>query len=180
MTYIRKTLKKGQLTLNQKKILDVTCGGKTIWFNKNHPNALYLDIRKEKKGFIKKRPHFEINPDTIADFRKLPFPDKSFKLVVFDPPHLMNLRENSWPCKKYGSLKSETWQRDLKKGFKECWRVLEDEGILILKWSCSKENRADRDIPLKKLLRVLPETPLFGHTGHKVNAIWLCFMKIRK
>ena len=33
---------------NQAKILDVTCGSKTIWFNKNHPAAVYCDIRKEK------------------------------------------------------------------------------------------------------------------------------------
>lgn len=25
---------------SEKKILDVTCGSKTIWFNKNHPNAM--------------------------------------------------------------------------------------------------------------------------------------------
>lgn len=24
-----------------KKILDVTCGSRTIWFNKNHPAAIY-------------------------------------------------------------------------------------------------------------------------------------------
>lgn len=30
-----------------KKILDVTCGSRTIWFDKNHPAALYCDKRKE-------------------------------------------------------------------------------------------------------------------------------------
>lgn len=32
---------------NEKKILDVTCGSRTIWFNKNHPNAVYCDKREE-------------------------------------------------------------------------------------------------------------------------------------
>ena len=31
-----------------KKILDVTCGSRTMWFDKNHPAALYCDRRKEE------------------------------------------------------------------------------------------------------------------------------------
>lgn len=31
----------------QKLILDATCANRSIWFNKNHPNALYMDVRKE-------------------------------------------------------------------------------------------------------------------------------------
>lgn len=31
-----------------KKILDVTCGSRTIWFNKEHPAAVYCDIREEE------------------------------------------------------------------------------------------------------------------------------------
>ena len=34
--------------MNDKKILDVTCGSRTIWFNKHHPAAIYCDIRKEE------------------------------------------------------------------------------------------------------------------------------------
>ena len=30
-----------------KKILDATCGSRTIWFNKNHPAAIYCDVRDE-------------------------------------------------------------------------------------------------------------------------------------
>ena len=32
-----------------KFILDVCCGGKAFWFNKNHPNTIYQDIRTEEK-----------------------------------------------------------------------------------------------------------------------------------
>ena len=32
----------------KKKILDVTCGSRTIWFNKNHPAAIYADKRAEE------------------------------------------------------------------------------------------------------------------------------------
>ena len=31
-----------------KKILDVTCGMRGIWFNKNHPDVIYCDRRKEE------------------------------------------------------------------------------------------------------------------------------------
>ena len=32
---------------DEKFILDVTCGGRSMWFNKKHPNAIYTDIREE-------------------------------------------------------------------------------------------------------------------------------------
>ena len=36
----------GMEYLMEKKILDVTCGSRTIWFNKTHPAAIYADSRK--------------------------------------------------------------------------------------------------------------------------------------
>lgn len=165
----------------KKHILDCTCGGRCIWFDKRHPNALYTDIRKEPPGLDTKRYRFAVLPDMIQDFRKLDYPDRSFKLVVFDPPHLKNISMNSIIGKKYGSLQPETWQSDIKKGFEECWRVLDNFGVLVMKWSCTKQNIKSRDIPLKTMLKILPQKPLFGHTtGSKSNTNWLCFMKIPK
>ena len=109
----------------------------------------------------------EIKPDVIADFRNMPFGDKSFKLVVFDPPHLIKAGENSWLAKKYGRL-SNTWQKDIKQGFDECMRVLDDYGVLIFKWN-------EEQIPLKKLLKVIGVEPLFGNKRSKTH--WLVFMK---
>lgn len=153
-----------------KKILDVCCGGKTFWFNKSNPDVIFIDIRKEKKGFIKIRPNFEVDPDIVMDFRKLSFPDQSFKLVVFDPPHLIKLGKTSWMAKKYGKL-SENWEDDFKKGFNECWRVLEDNGILIFKWS-------ERDVKVSQVLKLFKAKPLFGHTtGRSGHTKWMCFMK---
>ena len=31
------------MDMEGKKILDVTCGSKTIWFNKHNPSAIYCD-----------------------------------------------------------------------------------------------------------------------------------------
>ncbi len=100
---------------NDKFILDAACGGRMFWFNKNHPNTLYIDNRKAEKGHIEVRYNHNVDPDIIMDFRDLKFSDKSFKLVVWDPPHLINLSPKSWVSKKYGSLNPETWQSDLKK-----------------------------------------------------------------
>ena len=85
-----------------KKILDVTCGSRTIWFDKNHPAALYCDKRKEtylgywKSGDGKSTRDCIIDPDVCCDFTALPFPDNSFPLVVFDPPHLTGAKETAW------------------------------------------------------------------------------------
>lgn len=45
----RLTEKRGLLEIPpEKKILDVTCGGRSIWFDKRHPAAVYCDKRKEE------------------------------------------------------------------------------------------------------------------------------------
>lgn len=164
--------------MNNKFILDACCGGRMFWFNKKHPNTLYVDIRKTSKGYISTHPNFQVNPDKIVDFRNMPFQDNSFKLIVFDPPHLKSLFKTSWMAKKYGVLDKDNWKGDLTKGFNECWRVLDDYGTLILKWSVETEARS---ISIKELLKLFPEDPLFGHTsGLKSNTKWFCFMKIPK
>lgn len=102
------------------------------------------------------------------------FPDKKFKLVVFEPPHLKSLGKNSFFRMKFGCLDKNTWQDDLQKGFGECWRVLEDYGTLIFKWSNS-------EIPFKEVLKLIPYEPLFYNTtNYKATSVtkWFCFMKI--
>jgi hypothetical protein len=158
-------------SLPTKFILDACCGGRMMWFDKHHPNALYIDIRDEDRGCISHRPQFEVKPDMIMDFRKLDFPDGKFRLVVWDPPHLKTLGKNSYYGKKFGCLNAETWQTDLSMGFKECWRVLADYGVLIFKWS-------ESEISLSDVLKLFKERPLFGQTGKNSKTIWVCFMKI--
>lgn len=111
-----------------KIILDVTCGSRTIWFNKDHPNVVYCDKRKEQHAGIWKstlndsKRVCEIAPDIQCDFTELPFDDNTFKLVVFDPPHLIHIGSTSWLAKKYGKL-GEDWKQMLHDGFQECMRV---------------------------------------------------------
>lgn len=166
--------------MSQYLVLDACCGGRMMWLNKHHPNAVYIDVRKAQKGHIQNgyNPNHEVNPDVVMDFRDLKFADKSFKLVVFDPPHLSTLTETSIMRKKFGCLNAETWQADLKKAFRECWRVLDDYGVLLVKWN-------DIEIPYKQLLSLFDEDPLFMNitAGQKAlkqanRSFWFCFMRI--
>jgi len=155
-----------------KFILDACCGGRMFWFNKKHPNVLYIDKRIREKGHATDRPKHSIKPDIQMDFRKLKFKDKSFKLVVFDPPHLIGKEDSYDMIRKYGCLIAETWQSDIKKGFNECWRVLEDYGVLIFKWNDACKKR-------KEILNIIEKKPLFGHPILSKNPThWLAFMKI--
>lgn len=139
------------------KILDPACGSKMFWFNKSEPHTTYTDIRKETfslqdRGKLRK---VVINPDKIADFTNLPFRDYEFNLIVFDPPHLKRAGENSWLAKKYGKLPKDVWPQMLSKGFKELWRVLALDGILLFKWS-------DNQIPFKDVLNLFDQQPILG------------------
>ena len=120
-------------------ILDAACGTRMFWFDKTNPNVLFADIRSESFTLSDGRTK-DVAPDVVADFRSMPWPDNSFSLVVFDPPHLMNVGERSDMAKKYGKL-GHYWREYIGQGFAECWRVLKPGGVLIFKWN-------QRDIPL--------------------------------
>lgn len=60
----------GLEVLGDKKILDVTCGSRTMWFNKNHPNAIYCDKRNAELSGIwgESKSDCIISPDIQCDF----------------------------------------------------------------------------------------------------------------
>lgn len=166
----------------EKKILDVTCGPRSIWFNKNHPLAIYCDKRKEKwegdfgnalrKDGTKKHRQLVIDPDVQCDFTDLPFEDSTFSLVVFDPPHKFGLKETSWIAKAYSTYNTKEEMLDnISRGFSECMRVLKPDGVLVFKW-------AEVQIPTPEIIKAIGHQPLFGHhSGKKSDTNWLCFMK---
>jgi SAM-dependent methyltransferase len=106
----------------------------------------------------------------IADFTNMPFPSDSFALVVFDPPHLAKLGATGKYATSYGRLEGN-WRDDMRKGFSECFRVLRSEGVLVFKW-------CEYEIPLREVLALTPEKPLFGHiSGKRQQTHWVCFLK---
>ena len=153
-----------------KYVLDMTCGGKMMWFDKNNPLALFTDIRELKVELIDGR-DWQITPDEVIDFRDLPYADETFKIVLFDPPHLKHLGDRSWMAKKYGVL-GKGWEEDLRRGFSEGFRVLENYGVFVFKWS-------EDQIPVKEVLKLTKVKPLFGHTtGRSGKTKWILFMKV--
>lgn len=153
-----------------KPILDVCCGSRMFWFDKENPNVIFCDIREVEDTLCDGR-KLEVKPDIVADFRKLPFKDNSFNLVVFDPPHLHKLGQTSWMAKKYGVL-FPTWENDIKEGFVECIRVLKPLGTLIFKWN-------EEQISTKKIIEVIGKEPLIGHpTGRSGKTKWMAFIKL--
>ena len=128
--------------------------------------GLFLGLRDISDDLERKL----LRPDVVADFRSLPFPDESFHLVVFDPPHLKELGGKSVMAQSYGVLFS-TWETDIRDGWLECMRVLKPNGTLIFKWN-------EFQITLNQVLAVIPGSPLFGHTSGKHGRTkWMAFIK---
>ncbi len=164
-------------------ILDACCGGKMFYFDKNDPRVLFQDIR-EVETTLCDDCKFEVKPDVIGDFRSMEYPDNTFAMVVFDPPHLLrntgkskfadiygSLNPNARPAGYQPSLFDDDWHDTIAAGFSECFRVLKPGGFLIFKWN-------ELDIPVSEVLKCTDQQPIFGHrSGKRANTHWLCFMK---
>ena len=161
-------------------VLDVCCGGRSMWFDSRDTRAMFVDRRRETlakdrgPGSAGRRP-VVIDPDVLADFTDLPFPDEAFWHVVMDPPHYTNasMGVDSTLARCYGML-LPGWEEMLRAGFAVAFRVLKTHGTLIFKW-CSKE------IPLSRVLALTDQKPLYGHrTMRANNTHWVAFMKQNK
>lgn len=150
-------------------ILDPACGSKMFWFDKENKGVVFGDIRRENHTLCDGR-SLVIRPDIQMSFMALPFKSKQFEMVVFDPPHLVNVGPTSWMSKKYGRL-NENWTDEIAAGFEECFRVLRIGGTLIFKWN-------EMQVPVSNVIALAKSQPLFGHkSGKNSNTHWLCFVK---
>lgn len=122
-----------------------------------------------------------IEPDMVGDFTALPWPDQTFALVVFDPPHLVRNGKKGWLALKYGKLEGD-WREQLRQGFAECFRVLKNEGTLVFKWN-------ENDVPVSEILALTPsgrssataagKTP--SHTGSCISSrTWRSEARVEK
>lgn len=160
------------------EILDACCGGRMWWWDKKHPLAVYMDERRAEQGSVGEitgrydwNPSWSCDPDVIGDFRDMPFDDGSFRLVVFDPPHVLNANPSGFNALKYGTLHPDTASDDLRKGLSECWRVLAPGGTLVFKWAGS----------LSLVRRHFPATPTVGTRSTRgskgLGTRWIIFYK---
>jgi len=159
----------------EKTILDVCCGSRMFWFDRDDNRVIFCDKRAERHTLNDKtakggQRDLVIAPNVISNMTALPFPSNYFQLVVFDPPHYKSVGKKSWLRAKYGALEGE-WRFMLRDGFSECFRVLVPSGTLVFKWSSVQ-------IPLSEILKLTPERPLFGHNSGKASLThWVAFTK---
>lgn len=159
------------------RVLDPCCGSRMMWFDRDNPDVVFGDQRREVLTVTDRSHGCEdgtrtliIDPDVLIDFRDLPYPDGAFRLVAFDPPHLVRAGPKSWLAAKYGKL-GQDWRDDLRAGFAECFRVLHADGVLVFKWN-------ETQVKLRDVLALTPNRPLFGNrSGKKAGTHWLVFMK---
>ncbi len=163
-----------QTSLELPPVLDACCGPRMFWFDSKDRRALFIDKRQETHPMDIGTPGTHgrspavIAPDVIADFTAMPFPDASFHLVVFDPPHDASAGLSGWLGQKYGKLPAN-WPEMLRDGFAECFRVLKPNGTLIFKW-------AGTHVPVSHVLMTTPHRPLFGSRRGR-HTHWIVFMK---
>lgn len=153
------------------EILDACCGGRMWWWDKDHPLAVYMDNREAPRGTRADRPNWNVEPDILGDFRAMPFTDGAFRLVVFDPPHIVRDALLGNVSRQYGALPKATEQDDLRRGFAECWRVLAPGGTLVFKWAGD----------VARVQPYFPATPIVGTRsaprGNALGTRWFVFYK---
>lgn len=104
-----------------KKILDACCGSRMFWFDRQNPDVIFADNREVETTLCDGR-SLLVKPDVHMDFRDMPYPDDSFKIVVFDPPHLIHAGTGSWLRQKIRSTPGrlanvpESWFRRMHEG----------------------------------------------------------------
>jgi ubiquinone/menaquinone biosynthesis C-methylase UbiE len=153
------------------QVLDACCGGRMFWFNRSDPRAVFVDIRQESFSVNRANGEmFHVAPDVISSFSDLPFPDKWFSMVVFDPPHIQRTKALGFLTRKYGFLSGE-WREMIHDGFIECFRVLRPNGTLVFKWS-------ETEVAVSEVLELTDQKPLFGsRCGKRANTHWIVFLK---
>lgn len=145
------------------KILDLSAGNRGIWFDKNYPDATFVDIRPE------------VGPDIVADSRALPADiGGDYDLVVFDPPHKNN-SPNFGMARSYGCFNHAEIRSTIAETAKEAHRVARDDALMAFKWN-------DHSLKLSTVLAMLAPfwQPLFGHgvTHQQRGTAWVMLRRV--
>lgn len=128
------------------RIIDLSAGNRAVWFDKNHRDAVYVDVRPE------------VGPSIVADARALPAAvGLDFNLVVFDPPHV-NFGAKSNMSRDYGHYTTSQIRDIISGTAREAHRITAPDALMAFKWN-------DHDQPLGSVLDLMRPywEPLFGH-----------------
>jgi hypothetical protein len=128
------------------RILDLSAGNRAVWFDKNHRDAIYVDIRPE------------VQPSIVADARALPpAVGSEFDLIVFDPPHKNNAASGKM-ARNYGHWTAEQIRDFVTGAAREAHRLSRADALMAFKWN-------DHTRKLASVLAWIDPwwEPLFGH-----------------
>jgi len=125
-------------------VLDATAGNRCMWDKKENNYIVFIDIE----------PELSIKPDFIMDCTNTGFPDNSFNIIFFDPPHSYGRTKNTGvhQTPNYEVQKQKGWHIGAYYGFdkfptkraliafihkaqKEFYRIIKPGGVLWFKWS---------------------------------------------
>ena len=129
------------------KIIDLSAGNRAVWFDKNHRDAVYVDVRPE------------VEPSIVADARALPAEvGTGYDLIVFDPPHKNSGAAGNMSVRSYGHWTAEQITDILTGTAREAHRIAKPDGLMALKWN-------DHTRKLSSVLALISQwwEPLFGH-----------------
>lgn len=145
------------------KILDLSAGNRAIWYNKNHPLAVYLDKRES------------VNPTIVCNTNEIPDSvGYGYNLICWDPPH-MNCGPNSNMSKCYGYHTTKEILETIKLTGYEAHRVTSENALMAFKWN-------NHDIKLDRVFKLLPKwEPLFGHltkNGPRSQTYWIMLRRL--
>ena len=147
------------------KILDATCGSRAFWFDKHQKDTTFIDIRPE------------VNPDIVMDCTKTTFEDRSFDLIVFDPPHCSIPNGKGIFSEKYGNFSAQQIRDLIKNAFKEFHRILKDEGFVIFKWN-THDQKLKTILPLIEGFELLFGQKTAIRTKHASSTYWFTLKKV--
>jgi len=169
-------------------ILDATAGNRSMWTHKNSKNIIYIDIEKQLWN----------KPTIYADCTQTPFKDKTFNAIFFDPPHDWGAEPFDFEMGKF--LKSRQWGKTypfqftyygwdkyktkqelivfIYKAQKEFYRILKDDGLLLVKW-CEVKIPKNRFLAIFENWRLLMELPIGDptHTWGEYQTYWFIMEK---
>lgn len=180
------------------RILDATAANRCIWETKESRWIVYMDVE----------PELEVKPDVICDNRHTPYPDGYFHHIVFDPPHgfgrkpgdgfyeCRNIEEHRRFLTKFGYKKTpgkptyygmDKYRSKgellgyLNKALQEFYRILEDGGVLMMKW-CELEIPFDNIKPFLRDWDIMMKLKIGdgSQTRGSTQTWWVLLMKKEK
>jgi len=156
-------------------VLDATAGNRHIWKG----DMPTLELRDEHIIFADIELELKVPPDIFCDNTRLPFRNKVFDEIIYDPPHHQFGSSDLFGDPKerkgsfWGNFKSKKHLKQLLKGgSRELHRVLKLEGDLHVKWCESPVTWTTVSKYFRKLWQLKKYTVRNTRSGHNPKRVY--------